>query len=224
MIPEAVFAMLACTRLGLIHSVVFAGFASASVATRIDDAEAKLVITADAGLRGGRLIPLKKLVDAAIAMAAFKPAHVLVCNRRIDVNMPTQPGRDLDYAELRKSHLHEEVSPVWLESGETSYLLYTSGTTAKPKGIPRDTGGYAVAMAASMRYVFAGEPVKRSSRPPISDGRLDILTGSMALLLRAFKRSFMKGFRFGPTQVSGGRLSRNTVRPSCLPLPPQYGF
>jgi len=158
MIPEAVFAMLACTRLGLIHSVVFAGFAPASVATRIDDAKAALVITADAGLRGGKPIALKKLVDAAIAMAAFKPTHVLVCNRQIDTQMPTQPGRDLDYAELRKNHLREEVPPVWLESGETSYLLYTSGTTARPKGIPRDTGGYAVAMAASMRYVFAGEP------------------------------------------------------------------
>jgi propionyl-CoA synthetase len=158
MIPEAVFAMLACVRLGLIHSVVFAGFAPASLATRIDDAEAKLVITSDAGLRGGKLIPLKKLVDEAIMLAAFKPAHVLVCNRQIDLHMPSQPGRDLDYAELRKSHLREEVAPVWLESEEPSYLLYTSGTTARPKGIQRDTGGYAVAMAASMRYVFGGKP------------------------------------------------------------------
>jgi len=158
MIPEALFAMLACARLGLIHSVVFAGFAAASLATRIDDAEAKLIITADAGLRGGKLIPLKKLVDQAIAMAIFKPPHVLVCNRQIDVSMPIQPGRDLDYAELRKHHLNDEVPPVWLESSEPSYLLYTSGTTATPKGIQRDTGGYAVAMASSMRYVFAGQP------------------------------------------------------------------
>jgi propionyl-CoA synthetase len=131
MIPEAVFAMLACVRLGLIHSVVFAGFAPTSLATRIDDAEATLVITADVALRGGKAIPLKKLVDEAIAIATFPPAHVLVCNRGIDMHMPTLHGRDLDYAELRKNRLREEISPVWVESGEPSYLLYTSGTTSQ---------------------------------------------------------------------------------------------
>jgi propionyl-CoA synthetase len=158
MIPEAVFAMLSCVRLGLVHSVVFAGFAPASLATRIVDAEARLVITADAGLRGGKVVPLKRMVDEAISLANFQPERVLVCHRHIDDGMTVHPGRDIDYAQAREKHLQVEVEPVWLESGDPSYLLYTSGTTATPKGIQRDTGGYAVAMAASMRYVFAGEP------------------------------------------------------------------
>jgi propionyl-CoA synthetase len=158
MIPEAAIAMLGCVRLGLVHSVVFAGFAPASLATRIDDAEARLVITSDAGLRGGKVIPLKRLVDEAISMAKCQPEHVLVCNRQIETGVLTIAGRDLDYAELREEHLREEVPAVWLESGDPSYLLYTSGTTARPKGIQRDTGGHAVAMAASMQHVFAGEP------------------------------------------------------------------
>jgi propionyl-CoA synthetase len=157
MIPEAVFAMLSCVRLGLVHSVVFAGFAPASLATRIADAEARLVITADAGLRGGKMIPLKRMVDEAISMAKFQPEHVLVCNRHIDEGMSLKAGRDLDYAEVRERHLQDEVGATWLESGDPSNLLYTSGTTATPKGIQRDTGGYAVALAASMRYVFGGE-------------------------------------------------------------------
>jgi propionyl-CoA synthetase len=158
MIPEAVFAMLACVRLGLVHSVVFAGFAPASLATRIVDAEARLVITADAGLRGGKVVPLKRMVDEALSISTFQPEHVLLCNRHIDEGITIQPGRDIDYAQAREKHLWEEVGVTWLESGESSYLLYTSGTTARPKGIQRDTGGYAVALAASMRYVFAGEP------------------------------------------------------------------
>src|SRR6202047_4572718 len=87
MIPEAVFAMLSCVRLGLVHSVVFAGFAPASLATRIADAEARLVITADAGLRGGKVIPLKRMVDEAISIAKFQPEHVLVCNPRIETGL-----------------------------------------------------------------------------------------------------------------------------------------
>src|ERR1700732_4540967 len=98
MIPEAVFAMLSCVRLGLVHSVVFAGFAPASLATRIADAEARLVITADAGLRGGKVIPLKRMVDEAISIAKFQPEHVLVCNPRIETGLPTFARRDLDYA------------------------------------------------------------------------------------------------------------------------------
>src|SRR3984893_3197229 len=108
MIPEAVFAMLSCVRLGLVHSVVFAGFAPASLATRILDAEAKVVITADAGLRGGKIVPLKRMGDEAISISKFQPDHVLVCDRRIDEGMSMQAGRDLEYGQARQKHLGEE--------------------------------------------------------------------------------------------------------------------
>ena len=158
MIPEALFSMLACVRVGLVHSVVFAGFAAASLASRIDDAEAKLLITADAGLRGGKLVPLKALADEALALAKHRVERTLIYNRRIVKDLPWDSERDVDYAELRAKHFGAEVPCIWLRSEEPSYLLYTSGTTAQPKGIQRDTAGYAVALAASMDLVFGGTP------------------------------------------------------------------
>jgi propionyl-CoA synthetase len=158
MIAEAVFAMLACARIGAIHSVVFGGFASASLATRIDDARPKLMVTADAGMRSGKTIPYKHLVDEALRLAQFPPEKVLICHRGLDSEMTRVAGRDLDYAELREQHLNATVAPVWLESSEPSYILYTSGTTGKPKGVQRDTGGHAVALIASMRHIYTGQP------------------------------------------------------------------
>ena len=160
MIAESVFAILACARIGAIHSVVFGGFAAASLATRIDDAKPKVMITADAGMRSGRMIPYKPLVDGSIALAKFPPAHVLIWNRGLDTAMAITPGRDVDAATLRAQHMDAQVPCAWLESSEPSYILYTSGTTGKPKGVQRDTGGHAVAMAMSMRDIFclgAGE-------------------------------------------------------------------
>ncbi|KRE97865.1 propionate--CoA ligase [Frateuria sp. Soil773] len=151
---EAVYAMLACARIGAIHSVVFGGFASHNLALRIDDAAPKLLICADAGMRGGKVIPYKPLVDAALAEASQPPPHVLIVDRGLDPQMTRVAGRDLDYARLRAEHMNAEVPVAWLESNEPSYLLYTSGTTGKPKGIQRDVGGYAVAMALSIRTVF----------------------------------------------------------------------
>jgi propionyl-CoA synthetase len=158
MVPEAVFAMLACVRLGAIHSVVFGGFASHSLATRIDDAKPKLMFTADAGMRAGKAIHYKGLVDEAIRLSQHPPQNVVVVNRGIDPDLKLVAGRDLDYAQLRDKHLSAQVPVTWLESNEPSYILYTSGTTGKPKGVQRDTGGYAVALAASMKHIYCGKP------------------------------------------------------------------
>ncbi len=156
MIPQAVFAMLACARLGAIHSVVFGGFASNSLASRIDDAEPVLVISADAGSRAGKVVAYKPLLDEAIRIAAHKPGKVLLVDRGLSP-MTLEPGRDLTYAALREQHLGTQVPCEWVESSHPSYTLYTSGTTGNPKGVQRDTGGYAVAMAASMKHIFCGE-------------------------------------------------------------------
>ena len=157
MVPEAVFAMLACARLGAIHSVVFGGFASVNLAQRIDDASPKVIICADAGSRAGKVTPYKPLLDKAISLSTRPPEHVIVVDRGL---FPFEPvaGRDLDYAALRAKHESASVPVVWLESSAPSYVLYTSGTTGKPKGVQRDTGGYAVALASSMKRIFNGQP------------------------------------------------------------------
>ncbi|WPH22658.1 propionate--CoA ligase [Variovorax paradoxus] len=155
MIPEAAFAMLACARIGAIHCVVFGGFASGSLATRIEDAEPKVVVSADAGSRGGKVIAYKPLLDEAIRLSKYKPAAVLLTDRGL-APMELTAGRDHLAAELRQKHLDAEVPCAWLAATDISYTIYTSGTTGKPKGVQRDVGGYAVALAASMKHIFDG--------------------------------------------------------------------
>ncbi|TJA97947.1 propionate--CoA ligase, partial [Escherichia coli] len=156
MIAEAHITLLACARIGAIHSVVFGGFASHSVAARIDDAKPVLIVSADAGARGGKIIPYKKLLDDAISQAQHQPRHVLLVDRGL-AKMARVSGRDVDFASLRHQHIGARVPVAWLESNETSCILYTSGTTGKPKGVQRDVGGYAVALATSMDTIFGGK-------------------------------------------------------------------
>ncbi|MDR0205611.1 MAG: propionate--CoA ligase [Delftia acidovorans] len=156
MIAEAAFAMLACARLGAIHSVVFGGFASAALASRIDDAEPKVIVSADAGSRGGRVVAYKPLLDEALQLASHKPAAVLIVDRGL-APAPMRAGRDHDWASLRALHADAQVACTWVESTDPSYTLYTSGTTGRPKGVQRDTGGYTVALAASMPLIFGAE-------------------------------------------------------------------
>ncbi len=158
MIPEAVFAMLATVRIGAVHSVVFGGFAAASLATRIDDARPKVMVTADAGMRGGKTVPYRHLVDEAMAIARHPPSAVIIVDRGLVPASGKADTRHLDYATLAKRHVGADVPCEWLESSEPSYILYTSGTTGQPKGIQRDTGGYAVALTASMRDIFCVAP------------------------------------------------------------------
>ena len=157
MIAEACFAMLACARIGAVHSVVFGGFASHSLAARIDDAQPKMIISADAGMRIGKGVPYKPLLDEAIVLAESKPAKVLIVNRGLTPYTPVA-ARDLDYAAEREKHLNAQVAVEWVDATHPSYILYTSGTTGKPKGVQRDTGGYAVALTASMQHIFCGKP------------------------------------------------------------------
>ena len=157
MIAEAAFAMLACARIGAIHSVVFGGFASGSLASRIEDAEPKVVISADAGSRGGKVVPYTPLLDEALNLSGHKPASVLIVNRGLAPVSITH-AKLLDWAEARARHLNAVVPCVWMASSDISYTLYTSGTTGKPKGVQRDTGGYAVALAASIKHIFCGNP------------------------------------------------------------------
>ena len=157
MIAEASFAMLACARIGAIHSVVFGGFASGSLASRIEDASPKVIVSADAGSRGGKVVEYKPLLDEAIRLSSHKPNSVVLVDRGL-AKMAMTEGRDLLWSILRDQHLSDVVPCEWVDATHPSYTLYTSGTTGKPKGVQRDTGGYTVALASSIPNIFCGKP------------------------------------------------------------------
>ena len=155
MVPEAAIAMLACARIGAVHSVVFGGFASHELATRIDDAKPKVIVSASCGVEVNRIIPYKPLLDAAIDEASSKPLACVVLQRPM-CHAEMMPGRDKDWDELEAAAQPADCVPVL--ATDPLYILYTSGTTGIPKGVVRDNGGYAVALAWSMRNIYGVQP------------------------------------------------------------------
>ncbi len=155
MVPEAAMAMLACARLGAVHSVVFGGFAAPELATRIDDAKPKLILSASCGIEVQRIIPYKPLLDAAIDLASAKPAACLILQRE-QVEAPLVAGRDHDWRETVAAARPAECVPV--EATDPLYILYTSGTTGIPKGVVRDNGGHAVALHWSLKHIYGIQP------------------------------------------------------------------
>ena len=155
MVPEAVIAMLACARLGAVHSVVFGGFAPNELAVRIDDAKPKVIVTASCGIEFTRVIEYKPLVDQALAIAESPPENTVVLQRP-QAQAKMQSGQDHDWNELLKKA--EPAKPVALDATDPLYILYTSGTTGLPKGVLRDNGGHAVALKYSMKAVYNTDP------------------------------------------------------------------
>ncbi|GIW10924.1 MAG: propionyl-CoA synthetase [Dehalococcoidia bacterium] len=155
MVPEAVIAMLACARLGAIHSVVFGGFASRELATRINDAKPKLIVSASCGLEPGRIVPYKPLLDGALELASHQPERCIILQREAQ-RAELTPGRDLEWEEAVAGATPHDPVPV--AATDPLYILYTSGTTGQPKGIVRDNGGHAVALRWTMRFIYGVEP------------------------------------------------------------------
>ena len=157
MIPEAVVAMLACARIGAVHSVVFGGFAAAELAARIDDARPTVVVVASCGVEPGRIVAYKPLLDRALDLAQHRPAAVIV-KQRPQLEADLVEGRDLDWDLVVRAGAEDPAECVTVAATDPLYVLYTSGTTGRPKGIVRDNGGHAVAMAWSMRNLFDIHP------------------------------------------------------------------
>ena len=151
MIPEAAVAMLACARIGAVHSVVFGGFASNELATRIDDAKPKVIVSASCGIEIKKVIPYKPLLDEAIDMASHKPGKCIILQRPMERASMTA-GRDVDWLEAVGAAQPADCIPV--AATDPLYILYTSGTTGQPKGVVRDNGGHAVALKWTMKYIY----------------------------------------------------------------------
>ena len=155
MVPEAVVAMLACARLGAVHSVVFGGFAANELALRINDAQPKVIVSASCGIEINRIVPYKPLLDEAIRIAAYKPPKCVILQRPME-RAELVPGRDLDWDEAMDAAQPHDC--VRVAATDPLYILYTSGTTGEPKGVVHDNGGHLVALKWTMKRIYGVDP------------------------------------------------------------------
>ena len=194
MVPEAVIAMLACDRLGAIHSVVFGGFAANELATRIEDAKPKVIVSASCGIEPARLVKYKPLLDAAIEMAEAKPQCCIVLQRAM-LEAELDPDRDIEWnAALAGA---TPAACVSVDATDPLYILYTSGTTGQPKGIVRDNGGHAVALAWTMKNIYDVDPGRSTEPPRTSAGRSATPTPSTHRCCTGVRRCFTRASRSG---------------------------